>query len=405
MPTRIPQSVAIRVPLQAYLSSDHISPATGKTIAVTISKNGAGYGNPNAGATNASEVGGAGNGVGSYYVDLDTTDTGTAGPLFVKGTEGTIDNVIGIYLVVDAHNAGFDGVPSVTAGAANGLPINGSNTGPVSWSGGWTITNSTGTALSLTSLGSNGAGLAATGNGTGHGMLGISGFGATGDGLRGIALSTNGNGISGVGSGVGAGVLGLGGTNGEGIRAVAQGIGIGLRVTSVSGDAISGIALTSGNGLVLTATGASKHGAVVTGGTAGVSDGIKAVAGTGGVDIRGDITGDITGDVIGTVSTVTNLTNAATNGDLTATMKASVNAEMVDALSVDTYAEPGQGAPPATGSIVSKLGYVFKAWRNHSDQTDTLYQLYADDGVTVDQKAVVSDNGVTFDRGEVASGP
>lgn len=95
MAERIPQSVTIRVPLQAYLSSDHITPATGKTIAITISKNGASYGNPSGGATNATEIGS-----GSYYVDLSTTDSGTLGPLFVKGTEGTIDNVIAIYNVI-----------------------------------------------------------------------------------------------------------------------------------------------------------------------------------------------------------------------------------------------------------------------------------------------------------------
>ncbi len=95
MPERIPQSTAIRVPLQAYLSSDHVTPATGKTIAITLSKNGAAYGNPSGGATNATSIGS-----GSYYVDLSTTDAGTLGPLLVKGTEGTIDNIIAIYDVV-----------------------------------------------------------------------------------------------------------------------------------------------------------------------------------------------------------------------------------------------------------------------------------------------------------------
>jgi hypothetical protein len=92
MAERIPQSAAIRVPLQAYLASDHVTPATGKTIAITISKNGAGYGTPHGGAVNATSIGS-----GSYYVDLDSTDTGTVGPLFVLGTEGTIDNIVAIY--------------------------------------------------------------------------------------------------------------------------------------------------------------------------------------------------------------------------------------------------------------------------------------------------------------------
>ena len=85
---RISQSVAKRVSFKAFLASDGKTPATGKTIAITISKNGAAFANPNAGATNATEIAS-----GWYYVDLDTTDTGTVGPLIVRGTEGTIDDV------------------------------------------------------------------------------------------------------------------------------------------------------------------------------------------------------------------------------------------------------------------------------------------------------------------------
>lgn len=129
MPERIPQSVAIRIPLQAYLSSDHVSPATGKTIAITISKNGAAYANPSGGATNATEVGS-----GSYYVDLSTTDTGTTGPLWVKGTNADIDNVIAIYNVANAFNAGFTGVPGAAAEAAGGLYTRGSGAGQINQS-------------------------------------------------------------------------------------------------------------------------------------------------------------------------------------------------------------------------------------------------------------------------------
>ncbi len=117
MSERIPQSVTKRVALKAYLSSDHLSDATGKTIAVTISKNGAAFGNPSAGATNATEIAN-----GWYYVDLSTTDTGTAGPLIVRGTASGVDNVESLFVVADAHNAGFDGVPSAVAGASGGLP-------------------------------------------------------------------------------------------------------------------------------------------------------------------------------------------------------------------------------------------------------------------------------------------
>lgn len=85
--------------------------------------------------------------------------------------------------------------------------------------------------------------------------------------------------------------------------------------------------------------------------------------------------------------------------------KADVKAEVVTALNVDTYAEPGQGAPAATLSLVGKINYLFKAWRNRTTQDATTQKLYADDATTVDQKATVSDNGTTFDRGEIATGP
>jgi hypothetical protein len=82
-----------------------------------------------------------------------------------------------------------------------------------------------------------------------------------------------------------------------------------------------------------------------------------------------------------------------------------VNAEVVDALSVDTYAEPGQGTPASTTSLAAKIGYLFKAWRNKSDQTVTTWQLYNDDAATVDQKATVDDDNTTASKTEIISGP
>ena len=84
---------------------------------------------------------------------------------------------------------------------------------------------------------------------------------------------------------------------------------------------------------------------------------------------------------------------------------AEVNAEVVDALNVDTYAEPSQGAPAATASIAAKINYLYKAWRNKSTQTATAYSLYDDAGSTVDQKATVSDDGTTLTSGEIGTGP
>lgn len=107
---RIVQSTAIRVPLSAVLSSDHASPATGKTIAVTISKNGAAFANPANGATNATEIGS-----GQYYVDLTVADTATVGPLIVLGTASATDNVVALYDVVTAASAAATVTSTVTA--------------------------------------------------------------------------------------------------------------------------------------------------------------------------------------------------------------------------------------------------------------------------------------------------
>ncbi len=124
MSERIPAAVAKLVVFRSYLSSDHVTPATGKTIAITISKNGAAFGNPNVGALNATEISS-----GFYKFTLDTTDTGTTGPLTWRGAAATIDDAADIYSVVSANNAGFAGIPDATAGAANGLLISGANSG------------------------------------------------------------------------------------------------------------------------------------------------------------------------------------------------------------------------------------------------------------------------------------
>lgn len=143
----IPQSTTLRVPLQAYLSSDHVSAATGKTIAVTISKNGAAYGNPNAGATNATEIAN-----GSYYVDLGTADTGTTGPLFIRGAVANIDDVIAIYNVVKATNGGWTALPDTAATTNASLLTSGTGTDQLSvTSGRIDLGKALGTAVTLDS--------------------------------------------------------------------------------------------------------------------------------------------------------------------------------------------------------------------------------------------------------------
>jgi len=99
---QVAQSTALLVVFKAFLSSDHVTEATSKTIAITISKNGGAFGNPNAGALNATEISS-----GWYKFSLDTTDTGSLGPLAWRGAVANIDDAGGWYQVVSATTGGL----------------------------------------------------------------------------------------------------------------------------------------------------------------------------------------------------------------------------------------------------------------------------------------------------------
>ncbi|MDX9787948.1 MAG: hypothetical protein RBT11_14275 [Desulfobacterales bacterium] len=105
----------------------------------------------------------------------------------------------------------------------------------------------------------------------------------------------------------------------------------------------------------------------------------------------------------GTITTVTNLTNAPTSGDLTATMKASVNAEVVDAISVDTIAELAQGIPSATPTLAQAVMLPYMKLRNKTTTTDAELSIYNDAGTKI-AKAALSDDGTTFTKAELDSG-
>ena len=121
----------------------------------------------------------------------------------------------------------------------------------------------------------------------------------------------------------------------------------------------------------------------------------------------GSVTGAV-GSVTGAVGSVTGNVGGNVTGSVGSNLElgpSEVNAEVVDALNTDTYAEPVQGAPGATISLAAKIGFLYKAWRNRSTQTATVYSLYNDDAVTVDHKATVSDDATTADKTEVITGP
>ena len=71
----------------------------------------------------------------------------------------------------------------------------------------------------------------------------------------------------------------------------------------------------------------------------------------------------------------------------------------------DARGEPGQGNPPVNPDAMTKLDYLYKAWRNKKDNDGTTRNLYADDAATVDQKSSVSEAAGTVTTGEWATGP
>lgn len=83
---------------------------------------------------------------------------------------------------------------------------------------------------------------------------------------------------------------------------------------------------------------------------------------------------------------------------------ADVNAQVLDVLNTDTFAEPGQGTPAATTTLAVKIGYLYKFLRNKVTKGANSVYVYNDDGVTIGQQATTSDDGTTYVRNEFVSG-
>ena len=130
---------------------------------------------------------------------------------------------------------------------------------------------------------------------------------------------------------------------------------------------------------------------------------------------------DQSGVTVGTVSTLTGHTaqtgdsfarlgapaGASVSADIAALndlSAAEVNAEMVDALTVDTIAELAQGQPAATPTIATALMLLYMALRNKLDTDATTLEIHNNAG-TVIAKKTLSDDGTTYSEAKMASGP
>jgi hypothetical protein len=274
MTRRLPQSTAYTVVFKVFLASDHVSPATGKTVAITLSKAGAAFGNPAAGASNATEIAN-----GWYSFALGTGDTGTLGDLVLVGTATACDSADIVMMVVSA----------TTGGATN-------------------LDAAVSSRLAPTTAG------------------------------RTLDVSVGGE-------------AGLDWNN----------IGTPSAFANLSGTTVGVVGLVSG---------------------------------------------DVSGSVIGSVGMVHALDVDTVNASaLAADAIAEIKASTVAALTTDTYTEPGQNAPAATASLAAKVGYLYKFMRNRLVNDGTTLSVYADDGVTVDQKSAISVAGSTVTRGEFSTGP
>lgn len=78
---------------------------------------------------------------------------------------------------------------------------------------------------------------------------------------------------------------------------------------------------------------------------------------------------------------------------------ADVNAQMLDVLQTDTFAELAS-VPAATSSLKDKITFLFMLARNQVEQTATTQTLRADDTTTAVATASVSDDATTATKGE-----
>jgi len=92
--------------------------------------------------------------------------------------------------------------------------------------------------------------------------------------------------------------------------------------------------------------------------------------------------------------------------DFGATQKASINAEMVDAIGTDTIAELSQGIPPITPTLKQAVMLPYMALRNetNTNKAPSAFVKIKNDAGTVVCKAALSDDETTFVKGKMESG-
>lgn len=227
------------------------------------------------------------------------------------------------------------------------------------------ITNSGGDAVVIASTGSNGDGIDVSGNGTGSGILSTGGAtgrgvyakgGATsGAGIRAEGMGGNSAGFNGIGIGSSPGMDLTGGSSGAGFLATGGGAGAGFQVqggATGAGFRAAGGA-TSGHGFYVTAT--------------------------SGSEIDADLAGSV--------------------GSLSTTAKAEVNAEVLDVLNVDTFAELS-ACPTFPMTLKTAIIYLAELARQKIVQTSSSTVFYKDNGTDALCTHLITNSSGTFTRAE-----
>ena len=139
----------------------------------------------------------------------------------------------------------------------------------------------------------------------------------------------------------------------------------------------------------------------VTGSVASVSGAVGSVA-AGGITAASIATDAIDSDAIAASAVTEIQSGLATSASIAALNNlsaAAVNAEVVDALATDTYAEPG-AVPAATASLTAKIGWLFTLARNKVLTTGSA-QVVRNDADSADvATATVADDATTLTRGK-----
>lgn len=356
-------------------STDHVTGKTGLTPTVTLSKNGGAF------ASASGSVSEVGNGL--YKVAGNATDSNTVGELWLHATATGADPTDTSYTVVaydpfDSVRLGLTALPNVVAAGNGGLPtVNASNEVKAivyAYNTGMTPLQPTvsGRTLDVTLTGAAGIDWGNVENPT------------TSNNLSGTNIATN------------QAVLITYGT-GTGQLNVTSGV-VKADVSAYSSGMTPLQPTVAGRTLDVTATGAAGldwgniENPTTTVGLSGTTVGVTTVA--------GDSSGVTT--LLTRIPSALTITSGSVNvNSLGSTAKSEVNAEVLDVLTVDTFAEPGS-VPSATATLKDKIGWMQSLSRNKITQTSTTQTLRNDGDSGNISQSTVSDDGTTFTRGKFA---